>query len=307
MSILVLGSFMMDQVVSTPRAPKNGETIIGNNFAVYPGGKGANQAVAAARLNGNVMMAGKIGKDAYGETFLQTLKKEKINTDYIEIDDRYATGVGFVTSEHNGDNRIIVVPGANLEYDKTELSKLENILNNIDILIIQLEMDISVMEKAVKMAKEKEVTVIVNPAPAQRLSDEFLKYIDYLTPNETELEILTDMKVNTLEDAIVAARKLLDKNVSNIIVTLGDNGALIVNKNIDEHIKGFKAEVLDTVAAGDTFNGALAVMISEGNEIKEAVRLANAAGSLSVTKEGAIPSIPYREEIERLLKNNSRK
>lgn len=304
MSILVLGSFMMDQVVSTPRAPKNGETIIGDNFAIYPGGKGANQAVSASRLNGNVIMAGKVGDDAYGETFLQTLKKEGMNTDFIEIDNRYATGVGFVTSEHNGDNRIIVVPGANLKYNEKELLKLKKILDDIDILIIQLEMDISVMEEAVKIAKEKNVPVILNPAPGQTLNDKMLKYIDYLTPNETELEILTHMKVNNLEDTVKAAKSLLDKGINNIIVTLGNNGALVVTRESIEHIEGFEVPVRDTVAAGDAFNGALSVAITEGTEIGEAVRFANAAGALSVTREGAIPSIPYRIEVEEFLKNN---
>lgn len=302
MSILVLGSFMMDQVVTTPRAPKNGETIIGDNFAVFPGGKGANQAVTAARLGGDVIMAGKIGDDAYGKIFLQTLKREGIDTTLVEIDNNYATGVGFVTSEINGDNRIIVVPGANLKYNKKELLKLKNVLEDIEILIIQLEMDISVMERAVEMAKEKNIKVILNPAPGQELNDSLLKNVDYLTPNETELEILTGMKVNNLDDTIVASKILLSKGINNIIVTLGGNGALVVSQDTIEHIEGFNVLVRDTVAAGDAFNGALAVAITEGIELKKAVRLANATGALTVTKEGAIPSVPYRKEVEKLLR-----
>lgn len=306
MSILVLGSFMMDQVVSTPRAPKNGETIIGDSFSIYPGGKGANQAVSASRLGGDVSMAGKVGEDKYGEDFLQILNEEGINTGFIEKDSRYATGVGFVTSEHNGNNRIVVVPGANLKYNKKELLKLNNILDNIDILIIQLEMDISVMEEAVKMAKEKSIEVILNPAPGQLLEDSLLKHVDYLTPNETELEILTGMEVNTLDNIIEAAKRLLNKNVNNIIVTLGSKGALIVNQELIEHIEGFNVSARDTVAAGDAFNGALSVAITEGKPLSEAVLLANAAGALTVTKKGAIPSIPYREDVEQLLKSENR-
>jgi len=302
MSILVLGSFMMDQVVSTPRAPKNGETIIGDNFAVYPGGKGANQAVSASRLGGDVSMAGKVGEDKYGEDFLQTLNDEGINTTFIEKDSRYATGVGFVTSEHNGNNRIIVVPGANLKYNKKELLRLDSILESINILIIQLEMDISVMEEAVKMAKVNNVQVILNPAPGQVLEDSLLQHIDYLTPNETELEILTDMKVDTIDNIIDAAKKLLSKGVKNIIVTLGSKGALIVNKDLIKHIEGFKVSTRDTVAAGDAFNGALSVAITEEKPLAEAVLLANAAGALTATKKGAIPSIPSREDVEKLLK-----
>lgn len=301
MSILVLGSFMMDQVVTTPRAPKNGETIIGNNFAVFPGGKGANQAVAAARLGGKVTMAGKVGEDTYGETFIHTLKEEGIDTAFIEVDNRYNTGVGFVTSEINGDNRIIVVPGANLKYNHKELSKLNNVLDDTEILIIQLEMDIAVMEEAVRMAKEKNVQVILNPAPGQKLSDSLLKNVDLLTPNETELEILTGKKLDNLDDTIEASKSLLDKGIKKVIVTLGNNGALIVTKYETQHVPGFEVSVRDTVAAGDAFNGALAVAITENQKLDEAVRLANATGALTVTKKGAIPSIPYREEVEELL------
>lgn len=304
MSILVIGSFMMDQVASTPRAPKNGETIIGNKYSVFPGGKGANQAVAAARLGGEVIMAGKVGNDSYGKTFIDILEKEKIDTSLIEKDDKNSTGVGFITSEENGDNRIIVIPGANLEYTKEELSKVDDILDDVNILIIQLEMDISVMDTAIKKAVAKGVKVILNPAPGQELSDDMIGNVDILTPNETELEILTGTKVNDINDAINASKILLEKGAENIIVTLGSNGALIVNKEEVNHIKGFEVSIFDTVAAGDSFNGALAVAIDEGLNLKEAVQLANATGALTVTKEGAIPSLPYREEVNNMLKNN---
>jgi len=302
MGILVLGSFMMDQVVTTPRVPKNGETIIGSDFSIFPGGKGANQAVSAARLGGKVVMAGKVGDDDYGEEFIQTLKEEDIDTDYIEIDYNYTTGIGFITSETNGDNRIIVVPGANLKYSQQELLKLDNVLDDVEVLIIQLEMDIKVMEKAAKMAKNKNVQVILNPAPGQELSDSLLKNVDYLTPNETELEILSGVKIDNLEDTISASKILFNKGVNNIIVTLGSNGALIVTRDEVEHINGFNVSVCDTVAAGDAFNGALAVAITENVSLEEGVQLANAAGALTVTKKGAIPSIPYREEVETFLK-----
>lgn len=304
MSILVLGSFMMDQVVSTPRAPQNGETIIGDSFATYPGGKGANQAVAASRLGSEVIMAGKIGDDSNGERFIKTLKNEDINTNWIEVDKDQATGVGFVTSERDGNNRIIVVPGANLKYDFNDLKKLYSVLDKVNVLIMQLEMDIAVMEEAAKIAKEKGVKVILNPAPGQKISNEFMSNIDYLTPNETELEILTDMKVTSTEDAIQAAKILLNRGVENIIVTLGDNGALVVNKNFEAHVEGYTVPVKDTVAAGDAFNGALAVSIENNIEITEAIKYANATGALTVTKNGAIPSIPTRDEVNAFLNSN---
>src|SRR5699024_3208786 len=222
----------------------------------------------------NVIMAGKVGKDAHGETFLQTLKKENIDTNFIEIDNQAATGVGFVTSEANGDNRIVIVPGANLKYNHEELLKLNHIFDEVDVLVIQLEMDLSVMESAVKMAKEKNVQVILNPAPGQELNEVLLSNVDYLTPNETELEILSGKPVNNVEEAIIASKILIDRGTRNVVVTLGDNGALLVTAEEVVHIEGYNVLVRDTVAAGDAFNGALTVAITEDMNLEEAIRFA---------------------------------
>lgn len=297
MTILVIGSFMMDQVVSTPRAPKNGETIIGHNVQVIPGGKGANQAVTAARLGSKVIMAGKVGNDQYGQKFINLFRQEKILTDYIEIDSETPTGIGFVIKEMNGNNRIIVISGANLKYDNNDLKKLNFVDQPIDIVMFQLEMNFSLTEEAIDNFYKKNIPILLNPAPARKLSKDLLGKITYLTPNESELELLTGKTIESIEDAINASKDLLKCGVQHIIVTLGDKGALIVNKELVKVIPGLKVKVVDTVAAGDAFNGALANMLSKGMTLEEAVEYANIAGALTVTKHGAIPSLPSLSDI----------
>lgn len=293
---------MMDLVVRTPRAPENGETIIGDIFSRFPGGKGANQAVSAARLSRNVTMIGKVGTDEYGDEAIEVLTKEGINTNYILRDSDYPTGVGSVTVEKNGDNRIIVVPGANLNLTVEDLNKFKEIIRNAKLLVVQLEMNLSMTKQAITFAFEDKVPVILNPAPAQALSDKLLRKVTYLTPNETEAEILSGVKVETIEDAEKAGKVILSKGVKNVIMTLGKEGALIVNNSGTHHVSGFKVNPYDTVAAGDAFNGALAVGIRDGKPLIEAVKYANAAGAITVTRAGAISSLPNAKEVESLLR-----
>lgn len=301
--ILVIGSFMMDLVVRTPRAPENGETIIGNSFSRFPGGKGANQAVAAARLGGKVTMVGKVGSDNFGDEFLHTLTKENIDTKYVERDLTYPTGVGSITLEENGNNRIVVVPGANRQFLVNDLDRIQDLIKQSSILVVQLEMDFDMTKQAVAYADMYDVPVILNPAPAQKLDDELLEKVTYLTPNETEAEILTGIKVDSLESAEAAAKVLLAKGVKNVIVTLADKGALIVNATGTQHIPGYTVKPIDTVAAGDSFNGALAVGVTIGKPLDEVVRFANAVGAIAVTREGAIPSLPYINEVLEFMNN----
>lgn len=301
MGILVIGSFMMDLVVRTDRYPQSGETVIGTSFSKFPGGKGANQAVAAARLGADVTMVGKVGSDPFGDEFLFTLKNEGINTANILRDTRYPTGVGSITLEENGNNRIVVVPGANLHYDSSELNSIKSLIQGSELLMVQLEMDLGMIEQAVAYAAEVKVPVILNPAPAQKLSDELLRNITYLTPNETEVELLTGIKVLSLEDAENAGKVLLEKEVQNIIITLAEKGALIVNHTGTIHVPSLKVQPVDTVAAGDSFNGALAVGIVNGRPLKDAVEYANAVGAITVTREGAIPSLPNKVEVAEFL------
>lgn len=299
--ILVVGSFMMDLVVRTPRVPENGETIIGTSFNRFPGGKGANQAVAAARLGGAVTMAGKVGSDDFGDEFLSVLASEGINTAYILRDSQAATGVGFITLDHAGNNRIVVVPGANLQYSVQDLAQIESLIKDSDILIMQLEMDMSVIEHAVELAGRYQVPVILNPAPARALNDELLRGVTYLTPNETEAEILTGVKVTSIDRAKEAAEALLEKGVKTVVLTLAEKGALVASNAGATHVSGFSVQPVDTVAAGDAFNGAFAVAISKGKSLVEACRFANAVGAIAVTRPGAIPSLPSAAEVERFL------
>lgn len=303
MSILVIGSFMMDLVVRTKRIPENGETIIGEDFSRYPGGKGANQAVSAARLGEIVTMIGKFGNDDFGDEAIETLQKENINTDYILRDNEKSTGVGSVILEENGENRIIVVPGANLELSSADLDKMKDLIKNSSILVLQLEMDIDMIEYAVTYAHANSVPIILNPAPAQQLNDDLLSKVTYLTPNESEAELLTGHQIRSVEDAEIAGKILLNKGVETVIITLAGEGALIIDQTGSYHVDGFPVNPVDSVAAGDSFNGALAVGIVKGKNIVDVVKYANAVGAITVTKSGAIPSLPYREEVKEFISN----
>lgn len=292
---------MMDLVVRTPRVPEKGETIIGMDFHRFPGGKGANQAVAASRLGGKVTMAGKLGEDDFGEAFLAVLKNESINAEHVLKDKEAPTGIGSVTLDQSGHNRIVVVPGANMRYTLEELRRIEPVIAQSDMVMLQLEMDLKVIHGAVDMAFEHGVPVLLNPAPAQELPDAMLAKIAYLTPNETEAEILSGVKVVDLRTAERAARILLAKGINNVVITLAEDGALVAGKDGSEHVRGFSVRAVDTVAAGDAFNGALVLALTRGKSLPEAARFANAVGALTVTRPGAIPSLPSSSEVEDFL------
>ena len=300
--VLVIGSFMMDLVVRTPRVPENGETVIGSSFRRFPGGKGANQAVSAARLGGHVTMVGKLGRDLFGNEMQEVLNGEGIYTDHILRDGEASTGVGLITlDEKTGNNRIIVVPGANLRYSQVDLQSIQDVVQSSDVLMLQLEMDLHLVDAAVTMATKHQIPVILNPAPAQELDDQLLRQVTYLTPNETEAQMLSGVEVTDVHTAEEAAKILLEKGVKNVVITLGENGALLADETGTEHIPAFPTTVVDTVAAGDAFNGALAVAIAQGTPLRQAVRFANAVGALAVTKEGAIPSLPYLGDVKDFL------
>ena len=302
--ILVIGSFMMDLVVRTDRVPENGETVIGTSFDRFPGGKGANQAVAATRLGGQVAMAGKLGLDGFGDQMLDTLNGETVNTEYVLRDKSASTGVGLITLDRNGNNRIVVVPGANLHYCPEELTQIEHVIQTSDIVMLQLEMDLRVTECAVELATKHGVPVVLNPAPARILSDRLLRSVTYLTPNETEAEILTGVRVDSIEQAEEATSILLGKGVKIVVITLADKGALVASEQGVFHIPGFPVQPVDTVAAGDAFNGAFALAVAQGDSLSEAVCFANAVGALTVTRDGAIPSLPTRTEVEEFMRKN---
>lgn len=291
----------MDMVVRTGRAPGPGETLFGQSFALSPGGKGANQAVAAARLGGDVAMIGRVGQDSFGSEMREIIRAEKIDIEHISISKKEATGVASIVLEEDGENRIIVVPGSNIELSVADIETLEDVISRADIVVLQLEMDMAMTERAAAIAHGHGIPVILNPAPARPLSDELLSHVTYLTPNETEAGVLSGVAVDSVDTAKEAARLLLQKGVRNVIMTLGSKGALIVDEAGTSHVPGFPVQAVDTVAAGDSFNGALAVQLTRGSSVAEAVRYANAVGALAVGKPGAIPSLPRRAEVEAFL------
>lgn len=302
MRVTVIGSFMMDLVVRTNKIPERGETVIGKSFARYPGGKGINQAIAASRSGARVNMVGALGDDKFGDEFLKIMSEENINAEFVFKDNVLATGVGLITLENDGSNRIIVVPGANLSFRKEDLDNLHTLIKKSNILVVQLEIDFDMIMESINIAYGYDIPVLLNPAPARSIPDSILSKLTYITPNEIEAEILTGIKVDSIENAELAAIKLLDKGINNVILTLGDRGAFIANNEICEHIPGYKVNnVVDTVAAGDSFNGAFVAGISSGKTIEESVKLANAAGAYSVSVSGAIPSIPFKKDIEQIM------
>lgn len=304
MSIVVIGSLNMDMVVRTSRAPEAGETLFGHTFTLSPGGKGANQAVAAARLGGDVLMIGRVGRDTFGREMLEVIQQERINTEYISVSQDQMTGVASIVLEENGENRIIVVPGANVDLSIEDICALESVICSAELVIMQLEMDMAMSEQAAAIAYAHNIPIILNPAPARELSEEILRYVTYLTPNETEAGILAGICVDSIDSAEQAARVLVDKGIQHVIVTLGAQGALIVNQEGTVHVPGYPVRAVDTVAAGDSFNGALAVQLNRGKSLVEAVSFACAVGALTVGKQGAITSLPYLEEVEQFLKVN---
>lgn len=302
MSILVVGSFMMDLVTKTPVAPNPGQTVIGTSFNTFLGGKGANQAVAAARLGSFVTMAGMVGNDDFGNRFIDFFKQVENMDSHAILRGKQSTGVGCITIDGEGQNKIVVIPGANMDYSINDLYKIKTDFKKSNVVMCQLEMQMDVIKEAARLAKENHKIFILNPAPFQLLDDDLLSCVDYLTPNEIELAGLLNLKdLPTLEEKITAAQYLLNKGVKNVIVTLGSEGALLVNSKGHQLYSSYKVTAIDTVAAGDSFNGALASMIDQGKSIDEAISFGNAVGALTVQKPGAIPSLPLLKEVHLFL------
>ena len=301
--IVILGSCVTDLVSRMERFPNAGESVVGESFQTFLGGKGANQCVSIARLHGEVKMIGKVGNDQFGDNFIRLFKKENIDTKDIFRSD-ISTGVGNVQIDKSGQNRICIILGANLDFNLDDLTNVKNIIQSSDILLTQFEMQEEVVLAAIKFAKENNLITIVNPAPARKIKEEYLKYIDFLTPNEFELGLLTDMKTSSLEECLEASKKLFEQGVKNIVTTLGNNGALLYSQDKKVHISGYDVNAVDTVGAGDSFNGALAYALSNNVEIIEAIKFANAMGALTTTKNGAIPSLHHLEEVKAFIKNN---
>lgn len=292
--ILVVGSLNTDLVVRAPRFPQPGETISGEDLRVIPGGKGANQAVAAARLGANVSMLGRVGKDNFGDFLLENLKQNKVDSSLVQRDDS-STGTAIIIVDSNGQNSIVLSAGANGNVSIIDVDNAK--ITNYQLLLLQLEIPLPTVLRAVQRAKENNVRVILNPAPAQQLPDELIALADFIIPNETELSLLTGQKIEDIPSAESAARDLLRRGAKNVIVTLGSKGALLVNSEASKQIHTFKVEVVDTTAAGDAFIGGFATSLLENKSLEEAVRHGCACGALATTKFGAQPSLPTKEEV----------
>jgi len=303
--IIVIGSFVMDAVATMDRYPQAGETVLGNDINFYPGGKGINQCVTVARMGGKAEMIGSLGKDANAKVFLEIMEKENIVYNRVFFCDK-PTAMAQIQINSDGQNRICVIPSANYQFGFEQLEAVKNVFTEGKIVIFQLEMQRDVTFEAIRIAHESKCKVILNPAPAFPLPDEILSCTDYLTPNETELALLSGCDVTSENGIRAGVKNLLNRGAKCVITTVGEKGAIIGDSNGIRHIAGFKVTPVDTVAAGDSFNGALAVALAENKTIEEAVLFANACGALTVQRKGAIPSIGTRSEVIELLNKTQR-
>ncbi len=296
--IVVVGSLVYDLVARTERRPAKGETIFGTGFGMFPGGKGANQAVQAARLGAEVWMVGRVGDDFFGAALRESLNASGVDTCYVRTDPETTTAVASIVVDQAGDNSIIVVPQANMRCTVDDVAAAEEVIAGADILLLQLEIPLAVNIAAAATARRHGVKVILNPAPAQALPAEHLRQADLLTPNETELGLLTGTTPAGMVEVEEAAKILLAQGPPAVIVTLGEQGALLVEPGRTEHFPACPVQAVDSTAAGDAFTGGLAVALAEGRSLPEAIGLANAVGALTVTRAGAQPSLPDRAAVE---------
>lgn len=294
--IVVIGSLNMDLVIDVDELPKKGETIIGKEFIQIPGGKGANQAVAMGRLKGQVSMVGKIGEDSFGDSLIYSLKNSGVNTDFI-MKANTSTGIALITVDRKGENTIVVSPGANYLLDKAYIDEAEGVIQSCDIVVTQLEIPMDTVEYVLKKAKSMGKYTILDPAPGRILPEEIIENVDLLTPNERELEILSGMDIEDEEDIMKASRKLMDLGAKELIITLGEKGAIHINLDGVEKYEAYCVKAVDTTGAGDSFNAGITVALSQGKSIKESIPFAQKVAALTVTRKGAQSSFPYLDEI----------
>ncbi|GAB3943390.1 ribokinase [Spirosoma harenae] len=298
--ILVVGSSNTDMVVKTVKLPAPGETVLGGTFLMNPGGKGANQAVAAARLGGQVLFVAKVGNDLFGQQAVAGFQTEGIDVDYVVTDNSYPSGVALINVDDSGENCITVAPGANANLQPSETDKAIQAVSADSIVLLQLEIPLDTVEYVVRQAAGRGLRVILNPAPAPTatLPADLFPHLFLITPNETEAELLTGIRVTDLSTAEQAAQKLHKLGVSNVVITLGSKGAYLSTETQSEFIPTNPVNAVDTTAAGDCFNGALAVALSENQSLSTAIAFACKAASISVTRMGAQASMPKRSEVD---------
>lgn len=296
--VIVVGSLNMDLVVRAPKIPRPGETVLGSDFKQVPGGKGANQADAAAKLGAETAMLGAVGKDSMGNQLIRSLEKDGVNVDKVLVKDSLPTGVAAIVVEDSGNNAITVAPGANSGFTPDDLSDMDDVFKRAKVMLVQLETPIETVRTALRMARKNNVTTILNPAPAIELDDEIFSLVDIMTPNETELELLSGMDTSNIERVEAAGKHLIQKGVSRLIVTLGSQGSIHIGNNSIKLYPAYNVKAVDTTAAGDSYNAALAVSISKGESLEDAIKFATKVGAMTVTKHGAQTSLPLVEEVE---------
>lgn len=299
--ILVIGSSNMDLVVQVPRCPAAGETLFGSSFTTNYGGKGANQAVAVARIGSGVTFMTKLGNDTFGQQIRQHFSEEEMDLTHILTDAESPTGTALITVEDKGENRIIVVPGANARLTENDVESLSAEINSCRFVLTQLEIPLPTVLRVAEMSSAAGKQLILNPAPARPLPDSLLQKVFLITPNETEAEILTGIRVSDVESARRAALWFREKGVQQIVITMGSQGAFVFTDDFQGMVPAYKVKAIDTTAAGDVFNGALTVALSEGKTTADAARFGCAASALAVMRPGAQSSIPTRTEIDAFL------
>lgn len=299
--ILVLGSSNVDLILRIPRFHQAGETILGENLITAFGGKGANQAIAARRLGGDVLFLTKLGNDHYGQSYRRYLIENKISPRTILKDKNTPTGMACIELNSKGENRIIVSPGANGSFSINDIRRCSPLFKKIKVFVTQLEIPVDTVRMGLKMAKKYGALTLLNPSPSRPPSAEILTLTDFFVPNELEAQSLTGLKMEESQDIPRMASKLLKMGVKNVVITLGPRGLFFKNPNEEIWMKAFKVKVVDTTAAGDTFMGAMACGLAEAKPIREVLRLANAAGALATAKLGAQPSLPFRNTLENFL------
>ena len=300
-NILVLGGLNMGLIARAERLPKPGETLCGNRFYHSSGGKGATQAVAAARLGAQGAMVGRVGDDLFGPALLDALRRDQIDVSDVAVDADHATGAGVIVVDGSGQNHIVAVYGANLQCDEAQLQAVERRLDTADVLMLQMEVPFELSLRAATAAREREVRVILDPAPAFPIPASAYPHLDIVAPNQTEVEIHTGVVVDDVASARRAAAILLERGVGVAIVKMAELGAFYATADGGGHVSPFAAVAVDTTSAGDAFHGALAVALAERTPLAEAVRFGAAAGALAVTRPGVQDSMPRREEVEALL------
>jgi ribokinase len=297
--IVVVGSANMDMVVRVRDFPRPGETIFGTGFGMFAGGKGANQAVCVARLGGTVHFVGKVGADVLGEKLAKSMKEKGVKLRHLMVDRRVSTGVALIAVDRNGQNEIVVVSGSNMQVSPDDIERNRRVISRARVVLTQLESPVESVLKALTLGKQEGAITILNPAPAKKIPKSLLRSVDYLTPNETETELLTGVRLGSRKSTERAARKLLRVGVKNVIVTLGARGSLLVNKDGSRYFPAWKVRAVDSTAAGDAFSGALAFSLARGTTLEHAIEFAGKVAAYSVTKMGAQTSMPTMRELQR--------